>query len=169
MKRLLSILLILIFALSLVSCSSKNNNSSTDSNATETIDTSISGKLLEIDNRKETKKLVECFNEDKYPISVYVIFDQSGSLPSLETADTDFMKEVYTLLSKVEIIGKTNESVTDSYHCVSFMLSDGTSATFNFEGENLIHLGDSNYRVENTKELFERIRKETQKEIVIEQ
>lgn len=103
--------------------------------------------ILLFDGDSASAQLVEDMREGKTPVSCTVRYDQMGGLPTVTVNDPRTMREVYSKLARMYVTGESNMGVTDSYHLVSFELQDGTTASYNFEGEDILVRGKKNYAV----------------------
>ena len=165
-RKTVAVLFAVLILICTASCSSNvKNNGNTDG-------TKVSGdfplSLFEFDTRKTTKKLIDAFesgDEDELPVSVYVIYDMGGSLPGADSGSKEYIRSIYDALSEIQVMKQSDMSITDNYHCAAFTFPDGTSAAFNFEGENLLSIGTANYEVSGTSRLFTLIKSETLKDI----
>lgn len=83
------------------------------------------------------------------------LYDQMGSNPDITVTDTETIKELYRLLCMVEVTGKSNTSITDSYHHIQFKLADNQYVYYSFEGSKLWCYGGDNYNIQNSGKLFQ--------------
>lgn len=167
-KKALSLFLLIIIVISLPSCSFSLKLNADESRETIINDTPTEfgeNSLMNFDTRESTKKLVKSFEENNPPVSVYVMYDQMGALPSADSDDPVYIRSVYDALSNITVIKKSDMSITDSYHCVIFTFDDGTSSGFNFEGEGLLCIGNDNYEISGSGPLWNIIKSLTLKDI----
>ena len=165
-RKTVAVLCAVLLLICTASCSSNVKNTGNTEGTDLRTDLPLS--LFEFDTRKTTKKLVDAFesgNEDEYPVSVYVIYDMGGSLPGADSGSKEYIRSIYDALSEIQVLKQSDMSITDNYHCAAFTFPDGTSAAFNFEGENLLSINSTNYEVSGTSKLFTLIKSETLKDI----
>ena len=155
-KIILSFMLILA-ALLLTACGNAQQSTSAASGAssasaalTEPSGTSI----LTFNDDEDSAKLVQFFAEGNVPMEASFRYDQMGANPEITLTDPEQITELYQLLSKVEVTGESDMSATDCYHYVQFKLADDCYIHYSFEGSELYCLGNQNYSIENSKELF---------------
>ena len=107
---------------------------------------------------ENSEKLVQAMENGKLPESCNVLYDAMGSRPDVDVTDESRLQKIYTLLSQIEVIGESNEGITDCYHHVIFTLQDGEVVRFGFEGEDLLSIGMQNYAVTGGSGLWAFIR-----------
>lgn len=103
-------------------------------------------------------KLVADMEAGKMPTECEVLYDEEGMLPSVTVTDEEGISEIYALLADVTVVSKSQMSVTDSYHFVSFTLQDGTPVVLGFEGDSLLYRSEGNYEVTGTGPLWAHVR-----------
>lgn len=114
--------------------------------------------ILTFDNDKASAQLTEDMRAAKMPTACSVLYDEEGSLPTVNVSDARIMRDLYKELAPIKVVGETSESVTDGYHHVSFELQDGTTASFDFEGDNILVRGGKSYTVEGSDRLWDYVR-----------
>ena len=114
--------------------------------------------ILMFDGDPASAQLVEDMREGKTPVSCTVRYDQMGSLPTVTVDDARTIREVYSKLARMHVAGESGMGITDSYHLVSFELQDGTTASYNFEGESILVRGKKNYTVSDRSGLWPYVR-----------
>ena len=92
-------------------------------------------------------QLIHDMEEGIIPAECRVMYDAMGSRPEVVITDPEIITEVYNRLGEMLIGGETNESITDCYHYVIFVLQDGSKVGWNFEGEGILCRGQTNYEV----------------------
>lgn len=114
--------------------------------------------LLQFTGIEESKTLVSDMDAGTVPVKCNVLYDQMGARPSVMITDPATITEIYELMKDVVVIGKTNMSITDSYHHIFFTLQDGSTVGYSFEGEGILCVGRDNYAVIGTELLWQRVR-----------
>ncbi len=114
--------------------------------------------ILKFDGDAASAQLVEDMHAGKTPTSCTVLYDQMGALPSVTITDARTIREVYKKLARMRVEGKTDMSITDNYHHVSFELQDGTKVSYGFEGEGILARGKQNYAVRDQSGLWTYVR-----------
>lgn len=114
--------------------------------------------ILVFDGDAASAQLVEDMQAGRTPTSCTVLYDQMGALPSVNITDARTIRKVYKKLARMHVEGETNMSITDSYHYVSFELQDGTKASYNFEGEDILVRGAKSYAVSDRSGLWAYVR-----------
>lgn len=114
--------------------------------------------ILAFENDAASAQLVSDMDSGKMPRSCSVLYDQMGARPSVTVTDEQTIREVYDRLARMQVTGESNQSVTDSYHHVSFELQDGTTVSFAFEGEGILVRGKQNYAAVDQGELWAYVR-----------
>lgn len=114
--------------------------------------------ILSFDGDAGSARLVADMEAGRVPTECDVLYDEEGMLPPVTVTDADGISEIYRLLAEVTVVGKSDMSVTDGYHFVSFALQDGPSVSFCFEGDSIVHRDDGNYEVEGAGPLWAHIR-----------
>ncbi len=114
--------------------------------------------ILKFDGDAASAQLVEDMRAGKTPTSCTVLYDQMGALPSVTITDARTMREVYKKLARMHVEGKTDMSITDNYHFVSFELQDGAKVSYGFEGEGILARGKQNYAVRDQSGLWTYVR-----------
>ena len=110
--------------------------------------------ILAFNNDEGSAKLVRFFEEGNVPEEASFRYDQMGANPEITLTDPEQIQELYELLSQVTVSGETDMSVTDCYHFVQFKLAEDCYIHYSFEGSEIYCLGNRNYSIENSKELF---------------
>ena len=103
--------------------------------------------VLNFEEIKNVDKLNSDMSAGKTPVSCDVLYDQMGARPNVNVTDPDTIKKIYEKLGDITVTGKSNMSITDSYHHVIFTLQDGTVVRFGFEGTGMLSVGTDNYDV----------------------
>lgn len=101
----------------------------------KTPQTSVS--ILLFNNDTGSAELAAYFKAGKVPEEANILYDQMGSNPDITITDADTVKELYRLLSMVEVTGKTDSSITDCYHHIQFKLADDHYVYYSFEGSEI--------------------------------
>lgn len=114
--------------------------------------------ILTFDGDAASAQLVEDMRMGRIPTSCTVRYDQMGSLPTVTVTDARTIRDVYKKLARMHVQGPTDMSITDSYHLVSFELQDGSKASYNFEGSDVLVRGKQNYAVTDDGHLWEYVR-----------
>lgn len=99
-------------------------------------------------------ELTAYFKDGKIPEEVNILYDQMGSNPDITITDADTIQELYRLLSKVEVTGKSEMSITDCYHHIQFKLADDLYIYYSFEGSEIWCYRGQNYNIRNSTRLF---------------
>lgn len=135
----------------------KTKQQSEDTTKPTVTSTSVQGvsnnSILYFNNDEGSLELIQFFSDGKTPSEVNFLYDQMGSNPDITITDPHEIQKMYELLSKVEVVGETQMSVTDSYHYIQFKLADDLYIHYQFEGDMLVYK-EKNYELKNTKELF---------------
>lgn len=118
----------------------------------ETPPTALS--ILLFNDDAGSAELADYFNAGKVPEEANILYDQMGSNPDITITDADTIRELYRLLSMVEVTGKSNYSITDCYHHIQFKLADDHYVYYSFEGSELWCYGGENYNIQNSGKLF---------------
>ena len=114
--------------------------------------------ILRFDGDPASAQLVDDMRSGILPTSCTVRYDQMGALPTVTTTDARTIREVYKRLARMHVEGTSNMSVTDSYHLVSFLLQDGTTASYSFEGASTLVRASQNYAVTDRGDLWSYVR-----------
>lgn len=117
-----------------------------------------SDSILMFDENPASAQLVKDMSEARPPTSCTVLYDQMGSQPSVTVTDPRTIREVYKKLARMHVVGETNLSMTDNYHMVSFVLQDGSTVSYYFEGEGILVRGSKNYEVLDQGALWSYVR-----------
>ena len=112
-----------------------------------------SNPILVFDKSDGAKQLMTAFDEGTI-VSAEVLFDQMGGNEPYQTTDQEEIRIIYKALKNITVKGKSEMSVTDSYHYVFFTFEDGSSYGYRFEGTSLLCYGEDNYDIEGGGELF---------------
>lgn len=100
-------------------------------------------------------KLVDDMAAGKMPQRVGLLYDQMGANPTLELVDDPTIAMVYQIVSTMTIHEDVPATpVTDSYHKVYFVLQDGTTVGWSFEGAGTVLRGGEALTVEGDDELW---------------
>lgn len=114
--------------------------------------------ILAFENDAASAQLVSDMDSGKIPKSCDVLYDQMGARPSVTVTDEQTIREVYARLALMRVVGTSDQSITDSYHHVSFELQDGSKASFAFEGEGILVRGKQSYTVIDRGDLWSYVR-----------
>ena len=109
--------------------------------------------ILVFDKSDGAKKLMTAFDEGAV-VKATVLYDEMGANEPYETADQDEIRTIFKALKNITVSGKSEMSVTDCYHFVSFEFKDGTSYGYSFEGTSLLVYGTDNYDIAGGGDLF---------------
>lgn len=101
---------------------------------------------------------MEYINENKSAISSVVV--HKTTLGSNDCYSID-IEEAYQIINEIEIIKKSNISVTDDYLSIIFEFNDEIEKTISFEGKYLVN-NNKNYEINNFPQI------ELMKENIIE-
>ena len=115
--------------------------------------------ILNFQNDKSFARLQADMEKGDIPLECNVLYDEGGSRPDVTVTDKDSIKEIYNQLADITVGGKSSQSVTDSYHHITFRLRNDTYVSFYFEGEDLFCWGKDNYEVSGGKNLWNTVRK----------
>ena len=115
--------------------------------------------ILNFQNDKGFARLQADMKKGDIPIECNVLYDEGGSRPDVTVTDSDSIREIYDQLADITVGEKSSQSVTDSYHHVTFRLRNDTYVSFYFEGEDLFCWGKDNYAVSGGKNLWNTVRK----------
>ena len=103
---------------------------------------------------EESEKLTAVLETDK-EIQIerfdYYAFTEGGG-EGKRTTDQNLIISIIEALDKVQIVGESNTSVTDSDENLQFHLVDGTKISFTLEA-GMLSTQKTNYELENTKDL----------------
>ncbi len=117
--------------------------------------------ILRFNDDADSAELIAYFEDGKVPKEVNILYDQMGSNPEITLTDNDTIKELYRLLSMVEVSGKSNMSITDCYHHIRFKLAENHYVYYSFEGSEIWCYGGANYNIQNSSKLFTYMREIT--------
>ena len=115
--------------------------------------------ILNFQNDKGFARLQSDMKNGDIPLECNVLYDQGGSRPDVTVTDQESIREIYNQLADITVGDKSSQSVTDSYHHVTFRLRNDTYVSFYFEGENLFCWGKDNYAVSGGNNLWNTVRK----------
>lgn len=115
--------------------------------------------ILNFQNDKAFARLQEDVNKGNVPVECNVLYDEGGSRPDVTVTDQDSIREIYNQLADITVGEKSSQSVTDSYHHITFRLRNDTYVSFYFEGEDLFCWGKDNYTVSGGENLWNTVRK----------
>lgn len=115
--------------------------------------------ILNFQNDKGFARLQSDMKNGDIPLECNVLYDQGGSRPDVTVTDQESIREIYDQLADITVGEKSSQSVTDSYHHVTFRLRNDTYVSFYFEGENLFCWGKDNYAVSGGSNLWNTVRK----------
>ncbi len=119
----------------------------------------ISGdSIVNFQNEKGFVKLREDMKNGDIPIECNVLYDEEGSRPDVTVTDQETIRNIYGQLADITVGDKTDMSVTDSYHHITFRLRNDTYVSFYFEGEDIFCCGDDNYTVSGSRNLWNTVR-----------
>ena len=138
--------------------SASNASASGQAGSVSSVSGSYPVSLVKFAGIANVEKLVADMSAGKSPTSCTVCYDQMGTRPYVTVTDPDTIADIYGKLVSVTVNGPSNESITDCYHHVSFVLQDGTKVGFNFEGEGLLSLDRENYSVSGGGALWSLVR-----------
>ena len=157
-RGILAFVVMLVAALAIGSCTAQPEVSSpTESDSAGKTDIA-SDSILLFDGNENSAKLVADMEAGNTPAECTVLYDMEGSLPTVTVTDEETIGEIYRRLAKVTVVGESTEAMTDCYHFVSFLLQDGTSVGYNFEGEDLLSGGKTNYEIKGGGPLWAYVR-----------
>ena len=114
--------------------------------------------ILNFQNDSGFARLREDMEKGDVPIECSALYDQGGSRPEVKVTDQTVIRELYEELAKMTVGNKSDTSVTDSYHRITFRLRNDKYVTFNFEGEDLFCWQNDNYTVTNGSSLWYHVR-----------
>ena len=126
------------------------------------------GSILLFQNDDGAAKLIEDMKEGRTPSECRVMYDEMGGRPEVVVTDGDTISSLYDSLGNMIIGKETDESITDSYHYITFKLQDGTSVGWRFEGTGILCWGTKNYTVEQDGTLWSAV-KSLQDEVMEEE
>ena len=114
--------------------------------------------IVNFQNEKGFVKLREDMKNGDIPIECNVLYDEEGSRPDVTVTDQETIRNIYGQLADITVGDKTDMSVTDSYHHITFRLRNDTYVSFYFEGEDIFCCGEDNYTVSGSKNLWNTVR-----------
>ena len=109
--------------------------------------------ILVFDKSDGAKQLMTAFDEGTI-VSATVLYDEMGANEPYETADQDEIRTIYKGLKNITVTEKSDTSITDAYHFVTFTFEDGSSYGYRFEGTGLLCYGEDNYDISGGDGLF---------------
>ena len=112
-----------------------------------------SNPILVFDKSDGAKQLMTAFDEGTI-VSAEVLYDQMGANEPYQTTDQEEIRTIYKALKNITVTGKSDMSITDSYHYVFFTFEDGSSYGYRFEGTDLLCYGEDNYDISGGEDLF---------------
>ena len=84
---------------------------------------------------------------------------KNGDIPmDVTVTDQETIRNIYGQLADITVGDKTDMSVTDSYHHITFRLRNDTYVSFYFEGEDIFCCGEDNYTVSGSRNLWNTVR-----------
>ena len=122
-----------------------------------------SNPILVFDKSDGAKQLMTAFDEGTI-VSATVLYDQMGANEPYETTDQDEIRTIYKGLKNITVTGESDQSITDSYHFVTFTFEDGSSYGYRFEGTDLLCYGEVNYDISGGEGLFSFMREKCEGE-----
>jgi len=129
------------------------------SESTVTVESCIPERsILWFRDDEGAKKLMEDMSAGKIPQECNVLYDEMGSRPDVTVTDAETITDLYNRLSLMSVGEKSDMSITDSYHHIRFTLQDGTTVSWNFEGRDLLTVGNENYEVKDEGNLWFAVR-----------
>ena len=114
--------------------------------------------IVNFQNEKGFVKLREDMKNGDIPIECNVLYDEDGSRPDVTVTDQETIRNIYGQLADITVGDKTDMSVTDSYHHITFRLRNDTYVSFYFEGEDIFCCGEDNYTVSGSRNLWNTVR-----------
>ena len=114
--------------------------------------------IVNFQNEKGFVKLREDMKNGDIPIECNVLYDEEGSRPDVTVTDQETIRNIYGQLADITVGDKTDMSVTDSYHHITFRLRNDTYVSFYFEGEDIFCCGEDNYTVSGSRNLWNTVR-----------
>ena len=153
------ILICLISALILVSCSEEPEPEPLPEPGTGTTEDIVIGEIPEgsillFQDDPGAAKLIADMEAGRIPAECCAMYDEMGARPEVRITDPDLITEVYNRLGHMIIGGESDESITDCYHYVYFTLQDGTTVGWSFEGTGLLCRNQHNYEVTSAGSLW---------------
>ncbi len=109
-------------------------------------------------NDEGLAKLAEDMAAGKVPKKCEALYDQMGGLPVVTITNEDEIRQMYDYVRNIRVLAKSDMSMTDAYHFVSFELQDGTSVGLRFEGAGNLVRSDTNYYVDGDAALWAKVR-----------
>ncbi len=109
-------------------------------------------------NDEGLAKLAEDMAAGKVPKKCEALYDQMGGLPVVTITNEDEIRQMYDYVRNIRVLAKSDMSMTDAYHFVSFELQDGTSVGLRFEGAGNLARSDTNYYVDGDAALWAKVR-----------
>jgi hypothetical protein len=109
--------------------------------------------ILVFDKSDGAKELMTAFDKGTIT-SAEVLYDEGGANAPYETTDQDEIRTIYKTLKNITVGEKSETSITDCYHYVSFTFEDGNSYGYSFEGTGLLSYGGDNYDIAGGSDLF---------------
>ncbi len=127
--------------------------------STVTIESNVpENSVLWLKNDEGAAKLMADMNEGRIPTECNVLYDAMGSRPDVTVTDPEKIVDLYERFSKMTVGSKSDMSITDCYHHISFHLQDGTWVSWSFEGEDLLSCEGNNYEVSDEGNLWFEVR-----------
>ena len=114
--------------------------------------------IVNFKNDKAYARLKSDMEKGDTPIECNVLYDVGGARPDVTVTDQAKIKEIYDQLAKITVGEKSAQSVTDSYHHITFRLRNDTYVSFYFEGEDLFCWDKDNYAVSGGSSLWYTVR-----------
>ncbi len=138
----------------------RKENSEDEKGTEVTVESCIPEKsVLWLPDDENAAKLIADMNDGKLPTECNVLYDQMGQFPDVTVTDPEEITELYSRLALMTAGEKTEMSITDCYHHISFHLQDGTWVFWNFEGEELLSRGPENIEVSDEGGLWDEVRR----------
>ena len=134
-------------------------------------DNQVAGFLFHFDQRAEVKDLLALKNKGKYPSGVRWKCPDPEAHGRKETEneseaarqdryseDPDFIRELYTALTNVIIMGNDNTHPGGEAGYIALILADGNECRFDFPSESVLRVSEHNYSIETDGELWKLLR-----------
>ncbi len=145
--RVIGLLLFVLAVLLSGSCSRKKETAAISDNQ-------VAGFLFHFDQREETKALLKLKNRGELPVSVTWYYPGEDAVEKT-SQDPEVVKEIYTSLSNLIIMGNVNSNLEGRECYISFTLTDGSTCRFDFPSDGVIRLSEHNYSIETDGTLWE--------------
>ena len=98
--------------------------------------------------------LIDDMLAERIPNSCQVLYDFRGTRPEVTVTDPQTIIRIYNRLADVHIKDEQDKTIEGGDHHIIFNLQDGSSVSFEFQGENLFRKDGRNYLVDDSEDLW---------------